>query len=89
MRWIRRTAQASVIGRCTGRAASLSDLGTKLPWNVPVHVFHGTADETVPPHHAELYARTIPQARIHVVPGRDHQLGDDLHEVAEVIRGLR
>ena len=65
-----------------------SDLGTRLPPGVPVHVFQGTDDDTVPPAHPDLYARAIPQARVHLLPGRDHQLGNDLREVAEVIRAL-
>jgi pimeloyl-ACP methyl ester carboxylesterase len=51
-----------------------------------VHVFHGLQDETAPPSHADLYARAIPQARVHQLPGRDHQLNNDLSEVAEAIR---
>jgi pimeloyl-ACP methyl ester carboxylesterase len=51
-----------------------------------VHVFHGLGDETAPPAHARLYARAIPQARVHLLPGRDHQLNNDLSEVAEAIR---
>jgi pimeloyl-ACP methyl ester carboxylesterase len=49
-------------------------------------VFHGLRDETAPPSHADLYARAIPQARVHQLPGRDHQLNNDLSEVAEAIR---
>jgi pimeloyl-ACP methyl ester carboxylesterase len=64
------------------------DLGGKLPEGVPVHIFHGLEDETAPPAHADLYARAIPQARLHRLPGRDHQLGNDLNEVAEVIEAL-
>lgn len=64
------------------------DLGSRLPGGVPVHVFHGLADETVPPAHAGLHARVIPQARVHLLPGRDHQLGGDLREVAGVIRAV-
>ena len=64
-----------------------SDLGGRMPPGVPVHVFHGAQDETVPPDHAELYARAIPGALVHVLPGRDHQLNGDLTELAEVIRG--
>ncbi|MFJ6200041.1 hypothetical protein [Micromonospora sp. NPDC092111] len=30
--------------------------------------------------------RVIPQAHLHRLPGRDHQLNDDLSEVAKVIR---
>jgi predicted alpha/beta hydrolase family esterase len=63
------------------------DLGDRLPPDVPVHVFHGLDDETAPPSHADLYARVLPQARVHRLPGRDHQLNDDLVEVADVIRG--
>jgi predicted alpha/beta hydrolase family esterase len=64
----------------------LSDVGARLPPGVPVHVFQGLEDETVPPAHADLYAGEIPQAQVHLVPGRDHQLGNDLAEVARVIR---
>ncbi|MFI6332391.1 alpha/beta hydrolase [Micromonospora chersina] len=61
------------------------DLGARLPHGVPVHVFHGLQDETAPPSHADLYARAIPQARLHLLPGRDHQLNNDLREVAKAI----
>jgi len=64
------------------------DLGDMLPRGVAVHVFHGLDDDTAPPAHADLYARAIPQAEVHKLPGRDHQLGNDLGEVAEVVRGL-
>jgi predicted alpha/beta hydrolase family esterase len=65
------------------------DLGARLPPGVPVHVFHGSADDTAPSAHADLYAHAIPQAQVHRLPGRDHQLGNDLGEVARVIRSLR
>lgn len=61
------------------------DLGARLPQGVPVHVFHGLQDETAPPSHADLYARAIPQAQLHRLPGRDHQLNNDLSEVAKTI----
>src|SRR5690242_1160454 len=63
-----------------------SDLGARLPPGVPVHVFHGLQDETAPPSHAGLYTLAIPQAQVHQLPGRDHQLNNDLSEVAEAIR---
>ena len=66
----------------------LRALGAKLPRGVPIFLFHGLADEIVPPSHVELYAREIPQARVHRLPGCDHQLGNDLREVAAVIRSL-
>jgi len=62
-----------------------SDLGARLPHGVPVHVFHGLEDETAPPSHAHLYASAIPQAQLHLLPGRDHQLNNDLANVAKSI----
>ena len=62
------------------------DLGTRLPAGARVHVFHGLQDQTVPPSHAGLYAAAIPQAQVHLLPGRDHQLNNDLGAVAEAIR---
>ena len=67
---------------------SVHDLGAKLPQGVPIHIYHGQADETAPPSHAELYARAVPQASIHRLPGRDHQLNNDLSDIAAVIKSL-
>jgi hypothetical protein len=64
------------------------NLGAQLPKNVPLHFFHGLADEVAPPSHADLYARAVAQAHVHRLPGRDHQFNDDLKEVAMVIRSL-
>lgn len=61
------------------------DLGGRLPQGVPVHLFHGLEDETAPPSHADLYASAIPQAQLHRLPGRDHQLNNDLSDVAQTI----
>jgi pimeloyl-ACP methyl ester carboxylesterase len=65
-----------------------ADLGARVPQGVPVYFYHGLKDETAPPLHVELYARAIPQARIHRLPGRDHQLNDSLKEVAAAILAL-
>lgn len=65
-----------------------SDPGAVLPPGVPVHLFHGLDDDEVPSAHAELYARAIPGAMVHLLTGRDHQLGNDLADVASVIRDL-
>jgi pimeloyl-ACP methyl ester carboxylesterase len=62
------------------------NLGARLPQGVPVHVFHGLQDEAVPPAHADLYAHVVPQAHLHRLPGRDHQLDNDLSDVARAIR---
>jgi hypothetical protein len=64
------------------------ELGGKLAERVPIYLYHGLADTTVPPSHAELYARAIPQARLCRLPGRDHQLNNDLREIAAVIKTL-
>jgi predicted alpha/beta hydrolase family esterase len=64
------------------------DLGARLPQRAQVHIFHGLEDETVPPSHAELYTRVIAQAQLHLLPRRDHQLNDDLSEVARQIARL-
>jgi predicted alpha/beta hydrolase family esterase len=61
------------------------DLGARLPAGVPVFLYQGTADETVSPEHIRLYAEAIPQAAVRVLEGRDHQLNDDLREVAQDI----
>src|SRR5690242_9278905 len=65
-----------------------ADLGARLPAGVPVHLFHGDADDTAPRSHADRYAEAIPHAVVRRLPGRDHQLNDDLSEVAEVIRTM-
>ena len=64
------------------------DLGSRLPHAARVHVFHGLQDQTVPPSHADLYAAAIPQAQLHRLPERDHQLNNDLREVAEAMAGF-
>jgi len=64
------------------------DLGARLPSGVPVFVYHGLEDETAPPSHAELYARAMPQARVRRLPNRDHQLNNDLKEIAATIKSL-
>ena len=66
-----------------------SDLSAKLPPGAQVDVFHGLRDETAPPSHAGLYAAAIPQAQVHQLPERDHQLNNDLSEAAEAIRTSR
>jgi pimeloyl-ACP methyl ester carboxylesterase len=60
-------------------------LGARLPNGVPVHLFHGLDDQTAPPDHVDLYSDAIPQAQLHRLPRRDHQLNDDLSDVAHVI----
>jgi len=63
-----------------------ANLGEHLPAGVPVFLYHGEADDVVPVAHVELYAKAIPGARVHRLDGRNHQLNDDLSEVAREIR---
>lgn len=63
-------------------------LGKKLPGGVPIYLYYGLDDETVPLSHVELYAKAIPQAQLCRLPGRDHQLNNDLREIAGVIKSL-
>jgi predicted alpha/beta hydrolase family esterase len=65
-----------------------SDLGTRLPPGVPIQFFHGLEDEIAPPAHVGLYARAVPGARIHRLPGRNHQLNGDLIDVAAAISAV-
>lgn len=64
------------------------DVAKRFPEGVPIFLYHGTADETVPVAHVERFARLLPQAKVRRLAGRDHQLGEDLTEVAEDIRAL-
>lgn len=67
---------------------SQHEIGGKLPGGVPIYLYHGLADTDLPPSHAELYARAIPRAHLCRLPGRDHQLNDDLREIAAAIKAL-
>jgi len=62
------------------------DLAARLPPNMPVFLYHGLEDEVVPFAHVQLYAETIPQAVIRALAHRNHQLNDDMSEVAGDIR---
>jgi uncharacterized protein len=64
------------------------DAGTKIPSGVPVFLYHGRSDEVVPFAHVELYAAALPQAKVRRLDGRNHQLNDDLSEIARDIEGV-
>ena len=64
------------------------DLGAHLPAGVPIHFYQGLEDKVAPRSHVELYARAVPQARVHRLAGSDHQLNNDLKEVAATILSL-
>jgi predicted alpha/beta hydrolase family esterase len=64
------------------------DLGARLPAQSPVYLYQGSDDKTVPIRHAALNAKAMPQAVVRTLPGRDHQLDDDMSDVAADIRKL-
>lgn len=43
----------------------------------------------VPVSHVDMYANIIPQASVRRLAGRDHQLNEDLSEVASDIVGIK
>ena len=55
---------------------------------VPLYLYHGRVDESVPFDHIKMYAKALPQAILRPLDDRDHQLNDDLSEVARDIRAL-
>ncbi len=55
---------------------------------MPIYLYHGSEDDTAPYAHVDLYKQAIPQAHVRKLEGRDHQLNDDLSEVAADIRGI-
>ena len=72
----------------TDDIAPMSDLGKSLSSQPPIYLYHGSDDETAPLEHVGLYAEAIPQAVVRRLTGRDHQLNNDLSEVAADIRRL-
>ena len=66
----------------------MTRLGARLPQGTPIHLYHGDKDEIAPIDHAAMYQKAIPQAVVHRLASRDHQLNEDLAEVAADIRKL-
>ncbi len=63
-------------------------LGAELLDGMPVYLYQGTNDDSVPFAHMQLYAKAIPQAVIRSLENRDHQFDNDMSEVAKDIRSL-
>jgi uncharacterized protein len=61
------------------------NVATMLPREMPLFLYHGRADEVVPFTHVEMYADVLPHATVRRLDGRNHQLNDDLSEVADDI----
>lgn len=56
--------------------------------DAPIFLYHSQDDEIVPFEHLSVYAEKLPQATVREFKGRDHQLNDDLSEVAQDIKGI-
>lgn len=65
-----------------------ADASVSFP-KVPLFLYHGRADQSVPFEHMTMYAKALPQAILRPLENRDHQLNGDLSEVAQDIRALR
>jgi fermentation-respiration switch protein FrsA (DUF1100 family) len=57
----------------------------ELPSGAPLYLHQGRNDETVPFSHVGMLAKALPHATIRRLKGRDHQLNNDLSEVARDI----
>lgn len=76
-------------GGWEGKDMQLPDrLSDRLPSSLPVRIYHGTRDDTVPISHMALLANALPRAAATSVPDADHQFNDDLSAVAADIRGV-
>jgi predicted alpha/beta hydrolase family esterase len=64
------------------------ELVADLPGGVPFYLYHGGDDDTVPLSHIGRFEKVLPHATIRRFEGRDHQLNDNLSEVAQDIRRL-
>lgn len=65
-----------------------ADSAARLPRGLPLFLYHGSADPTVPAGHLGLYEKAFPQAHVHRLQGRDHQLNNKMTEVARDIRSV-
>jgi len=65
-----------------------TDFQERLPAGLPLLIYHGSEDQDVPLAHAQLYAKQISRAVVRVLARRDHQLNNDLSEVARDIQSL-
>lgn len=72
----------------SGELRPTKQVGAEIPQGVPLYLYFGARDQTVPLAHARLFEKVLPRARVRRLPGRDHQLDDDLSAVARDIRRL-
>jgi predicted alpha/beta hydrolase family esterase len=59
-----------------------------LPHGAPLYLYQGGEDQTVPFSHIGMFEKALPHAAIRRLDGRNHQLNDNLSELAHDIRLL-
>lgn len=64
------------------------DASDHFPGNVPLFLYHGESDEFVPVAHLGMYARALPRGTVRRLPGRNHQINDDMTEIVRDIEAL-
>ncbi len=64
------------------------DFALRLPQDAQIFLYHAHDDETVPFSHLALYARILPQAKVHEIESGGHQLNNDLTMIANDIMSL-
>jgi pimeloyl-ACP methyl ester carboxylesterase len=82
---------APFIGECGWPGDDIDDrkdFSGCLPPGVPIYLYHGADDTVVPTAHVHLYAQAIPYAVIRTFERRDHQLNNDLSDIARDIRSM-
>ena len=78
-----------------GRASADEIVRFSRPWNIPipqvstpVHLWHGEADNAIPPSFGRHLAERLPHCSAQFVPGAGHLwILDHLHEVVETLLG--
>ena len=65
-----------------------ANAASRFPAGLALFLYHGQDDDDVPFSHLALQAKALPQAQTRALAGRNHQLNDDLTEVADDIRKL-
>ena len=69
----------------SGELRPTREAAAKLPAALPLYFYQGDDDDTVPPSHLGMFAKAFPRATVRRLGGRNHQLNDDLTEVARDI----
>jgi predicted alpha/beta hydrolase family esterase len=65
------------------------EAAARLPAALPIYFYQGDDDDTVPSDHLGMFAEAFPRAIVRRLSGRNHQLNDDLTEVAHDIKHAR